>query len=305
MSEELDRLLRDSLEAQAESYQPRADGLSRIRARIAGRRAKLRWLVPSLAMAVAAAAVVGVTAVPLLLPGRNHVTPGAGRSTVASSARSPASTSQSSPSPIATAAGLPELTTLWPYQSRSRAAAREPGDVATGRLPYLGDARQTALRFVSDYLGYSDPLEVIRTEALEAGAGVVLGARNPNNALYEVTTVYLVRVTRADNAPYVVVRADAPRLRISDVSPGQPGVVSVSGYVGGSHEAVQVRLLTSAGREAASGNDGSVGALAPWRVILGGTAHPVPAGRYAVVARTLSDANGLLSELAVRPYSSS
>ncbi|PZS34775.1 MAG: hypothetical protein DLM59_04100 [Pseudonocardiales bacterium] len=294
MSDELDRLLRDTLETEALSYEPRGDGLTKIRSRIAARRARLRWLVPSLAMAAVAAAVAGVIAVPLVLPDRHPSTPAASHSTAPDPIGAPPSGSPSLP--------LQAITTLWPYQSRTQAAGREPGDLAAGRLPYLTDARQTALHFISDYLGLADPLEVIRTLPFEAGVGVVLGARNPNNQLYQVTTVYLVRVARGDNAPYVVVRANAPMLAISDVSPGQPGVISVSGTVGGPHEAVQVRLLTLDGHEAATGNDGSVGALTPWRVLLGNTAQPVPPGRYAVLARTLSDATGLLSELQVRPY---
>lgn len=298
MSDELDRLLRDALETEARSYEPGGDGLSRIRSRVTARRARRRWLMPSLAMAAVAAAVVGVIAVPSLVPHHDVSEPQPGQSTVAAPTVTPAP----QPHPSTPTAALPNLTTIWPYQNRALAAAREPADVARGRLPYLRDAKQTALHFVSDYLGYSDPVEVMAVLPLEAGAGVVLGARNPNNVLSEVTTVYLVRTSRGDDEPYVVVRADAPQLRIGDVSPGQRGVVSVSGTVGGPHEAVQLRLLTADGAQAAVGNDGSVGALAPWRVLLGSMTKPVPPRRYAVVARTLSDANGRLSELTVRPY---
>lgn len=298
MSDELDRLLRDTLETEALSYEPRGDGLTRIRSRISARRARRRWLVPSLAMAAVAAAVAGVIVIPGLLPDRHPSAPTPGQSSVAGPTASP--TPDTSPS--VTSSPLPNFATLWPYQSRDMAAAKEPGDVSSGRRPYLIDAKQTALRFVSDYVGFNDPLEVIRTQPMEAGVGVVLGNRNPNNQVYQVTTVYLLRVEKADTSPYVVARADAPLLRLTNVAPGQKGVVAVSGTVGGPHEAVLVRLLTADGREAASGNDGSVGALIPWRVLLGSMAKPVPPGRYAVVVRTLSDANGLLSELTVRAY---
>ncbi len=300
MSDDLDRLLRDTLETEALSYEPRGDGLSRIRSRITERRARRRWLVPSLATAAVAAAVAGVMFIPALLPDRHSSAPTPGQSTVIGPTGSPVPSTSVGPS--VTPSPLPDFATLWPYQSRSVAAAKEPADVASGRRPYLTDARQTALRFVTDYLGLNDPLEVIRTLPQEAGVGVVLGNRNPNNQLYQVTTIYLVRVQRSDASPYVVARADAPMLRLTDVSPGQAGIVVASGTVGGPHEAVLVRLLAADGREAAAGNDGSVGALFPWRVVLGSKAKPVPAGRYAVVVRTLSDANGLLSELTVRPY---
>ncbi len=300
MTDDLESLLRDSLEARANSYEPRGDGLSRIRSRVTARRRRRQWLMPTLSMAAVAAAVAGVIAIPILLPDQDAVAPGPAQSNVASPTGPSASGSPGQPD--GGGAGLPDMTTLWPYQSRSQAAAREPTDVRSGRLPFLADARQTALHFVNRYLGYSDPIEVIRTQPLEAGAGVVLGARNPNHALYEITTVYLVRVTRAADAPYAVVRADAPQLRISTVAPGQPGVVSVAGYVGGDHQAVQVRLVDARGVEVISGNDGAAGAIMPWRVVVGGRTNPVPAGRYAVVARTLSDANGQLNELAVRPF---
>lgn len=298
MSDELDRLLRDTLESEALSYEPRGDGLTKIRSRITARRARRRWLVPSLAMAAVAAAVAGVIVIPGLLPDRHSSAPTPGHSTAPTPSGSPAP----STSPSTTASPLPDFATLWPYQSRSAAAASEPADVASGRRPYLTDAKQTALRFVSDYLGFNDPLEVIRTQPMEAGVGVVLGNRNPNNQLYQITTIYLVRVQKADTSPYVVARADAPMLRLTDVSPGQAGIVVASGTVGGPHEAVLVRLLTANAREAAAGNDGSVGALFPWRVVLGSKTKPVPPGRYAVVVRTLSDANSLLSELTVRAY---
>ncbi len=305
MSEDFDRLLRETLESQARSYEPSGYGLTRIRGRITARRARLRWLVPSIGLAAVAAGVAGVLVLPSLVP--SPTTPD--RPPVAQSGSPDPSTSPSSASPSPSAAPtsstdaeLPDLVTVWPYPSRRQAAARAPSDVSSGRRAYLTDARATALRFVREYVGVTAPLQVVRTRPLGAGAGITLGRTNPNGQLFAVTTIYLVRVAKGDSAPYVVVRADAPGLEVTDVSPGQTGVVSVSGNVEGVHQSVLARLLDADGTVIAEGYDGAAGAERPWRVVLGNRAKPVPAGRYAVAAQTSSDADGFISELYVRPY---
>lgn len=300
MSDDLKRVLRDSLESEALSYEPRGDGLTRIRASIASRRDRLRWLLPSIALAAVAAGVVGVLVLPTWLP-----SPDPDRPQVAAPA-SPAATPEPSPDPSATAdpsspAPLPDLMTVWPYASRREAAAKAPADVAAGRLPNLSDPKSTALHFVREFFRVGGPLEVIRTGPLAAGAGVTLGRRNPNGRLFDVTTIYLVRVTYGDDAPYVVVWAHAPGLQVTDVSPDQDGGATVTGRVMGVHRSVQARLLGTGGRVVA-GAYGAAGAERPWRVVLGGPTSPIPAGRYAVAAQTSSDADGFISELVVQPY---
>jgi len=174
--------------------------------------------------------------------------------------------------------------------------------MASGKLPNLSDARTTALFFVRNYVRVLGPLEVVRTGPLEAGAGVTLGRRNPNGQLFDVTTIYLVRVARSDDAAYVVVRADAPRLRLTAVTRDQDGVVSVSGRVAGVPQSVQARLIDKNGRAVGGGYDGAAGADRAWKVVVGTTDNPVPTGSYAVVAQTASDADGFINELAVRAY---
>lgn len=295
MSDDFDQLMRDTLEQEAQAYEPSGDGLTRIRGRIAARRNRLRWLLPGVALAAAAAGVVGVLVLPTLLPSNETDQPPVGQSASPSSAPSA--------QPTGTPGQLPEIATVWPYSSRREAAAREPGDVASGRLPNLSDARTTALFFVRNYVRVLGPLEVVRTAPLEAGAGVTLGRRNPNGKLFDVTTIYLVRVAPGADAPYVVVRADAPSLRLTTVDRGQDDdVVTVNGQVAGVHQSVQARLIDNSGRAVGGGYDGAAGAERPWKVVIGTAAKPVPAGKYAVVAQTTSDADGFISELAVRAY---
>ncbi len=301
MSSDFDRLLRDTLETEALSYEPSGDGLTRIRSRVAARRARLRWLVPSVGLAAVAAAVAGVLVLPTLLP-----TPAPDRPPVAQSATpgptTVTSVKPSAGSPTPAPAQLPDMVTVWPYASRREAAEKAPDDVASGRLPYLTDARATALAFVKDYVKVNGTLEVVRSGPLGPGIGVTLGIRNPNDQLIEVTTVFLVQAARGSDPPYVVVRADAPRLTVTDVSAGTGGTVSVTGRVVGVHQSVRASLLNGSGAEVAQGYDGAVGEERPWRVTLGTTGDPVPPGRYALVAQTASDANGYISELVVVAY---
>ncbi len=303
MTDDLDRLLRDTLETEAQSYEPAGDGLTRIRTRVDARRARLRWLVPSIAIACTAAAVGGALAAPQLFPSHRSVAPpaahGSPSPTPTSSAVEPTpSTSTGAPT------ALPNLPTVWPYQSRTEAAASEPDDVASSALPYLSDPKATAMHFVANYVGIKDRLQVLKTGPVEAGVGVTLGRANPNGRLFAVTTVYLVRVARGDNAPYVVVRADGPDLRITDVSAGpQKGAVTVTGRVNSIDESVVARLLAADGLQVAIGPPGAAGPVAPWHVtMLGFDTGPVPAGQFAVVASTQSAADGLISQLAVKPY---
>lgn len=295
MSDDFDRLMRDTLEQEAQSYEPSGDGLTRIRSRIAARRNRLRWLLPGVALAAAAAGVAGVLVLPTLLPASEPGRPPVGQSATPSS---PAPSAQ----PTGPPGQLPDLATVWPYSSRREAAVRAPKDMASGKLPNLSDARTTALFFVRDHVRVLGPLEVVRTGPLEAGAGVTLGRRNPNGKLFDVTTIYLVRVAQGDDAPYVVVRADAPSLRLTTVTRGQDGVVTVNGRVAGVHQSVQARLIDQSGRAVGGGYGGAAGAERPWKVVIGTSANPVPAGSYAVVAQTTSDADGFISELAARSY---
>lgn len=301
MSDDFDRLMRDTLESEAQSYEPGGDGLTRIRSRIAAKRARLRWLLPGVALAAAAAGVAGVLVLPTVLPSTETDRPPVAQS------GSPGSTSAPSTLPSGTTGSpapgqLPDMVTVWPYSSRREAAARAPADMASGKLPNLADARTAALFFVRGYVRVLGPLEVVGTGAFEDGHGVILGRRNPTGRLFDVTTIYLVRVAQGDDAAYVVVRADAPGLRLTDVSRGQNGVVSVNGRVTGVHQSVQARMIDKSGRAVGGGYDGAASAERPWKVVIGTAANPVPAGSYAVVAQTTSDADGFISELAVRAY---
>src|SRR3954469_5553022 len=58
-----DALLRDSMQSEADTVMPAGDGLSRIQQRVSARRARLRWLRPTVALGSAAVlAIVGVGA---------------------------------------------------------------------------------------------------------------------------------------------------------------------------------------------------------------------------------------------------
>ncbi|MGB9375984.1 MAG: hypothetical protein WCB04_00530 [Mycobacteriales bacterium] len=300
MTEDFDRVVREALEQEALSHEPSGDGLTRIRARIDARRNRLRWLVPGVGLAAVTAAIVGVLVVPNLLPSS-----ATDRPPVSQLGSPGGSADPSTPAESPGTGPLQDMVTVWPYSSRSEATKREPAAVAAGQLPGLSDAKSAALYFVREFVRVLGPLQVLRTEPLEAGVGVTLGRANPNGQLFDVTTVYLVRVSREDSAPYVVVRADAPDLRITDVSSGGSTAVTVTGSVGGPHQSVQARLISTSGRPVAVGYDGAAGSEKPWKVVLGNAANVVPKGRYAVVAQTSSDADGYISQLVVLAYDQS
>lgn len=323
----LDRLLRETLERSAERYQPGADGLMRIRERISRRRTYRRWLVPAACLAAAAAVVGPAVLVPAMLgqsahqgPGRDGRAPVAGPvspNPVSPSPVSPSAAGSVSPTPAAptpsssvrtsanpsvspSATGspggqLPDLPTVWPYATRHLAAAGEPGLLAS--KPYLCDPARTAQHFLSDYLGITGPLSVTHTGPLGAGIAVTLGRANPAGQLSTVTTVYLVRVASGREEPYVVVRADAPGLKLA-ADPLGPG--RVSGGITGVDESILVRLLTAGtGRQVASGRTQAGGQDAAWQAPV--DYHRASAGSYAVVAQTDSAADGGIARITVAP----
>lgn len=299
MSDDFDRLMRDTLESEAQSYEPGGDGLTLIRARIAARRARRRWLLPGLALTAAAAGVAGVLVLPTVLPSGDVDRPPVAQSAPPTSTSTPTtqpSGASSSPAP----GQLSDMATVWPYASRREAAARAPAEIASGKYPDLTDARTAALSFVRIYVRVLGPLEVVRTGAFEAGTGVTLGRPNSSGRVFDVTTIYLIRVAGGDDAPYVVVRADAPGLEVTNVTRGADGVVSVNGRVDGANQSVQARLIDRSGR--AVGGGYAAGAQQPWKVVVGTPTKPVAPGSYAVVAQTASDADGFISGLAVRAY---
>lgn len=208
--DELERMLRRALAAEAGAVEPAGDGLQRIRARTR-RPARARWRVPALALAGTAALIAAVFVVPSVLRDPAPSTAGGG-------------TTQSGP-PAATlvpSAGVNDLPTVWPYPTRAEGFARAERDVAAGRYPDLTRADLAAVTFVGSYVGAAG-LTATSLGGWQAGLRMQV-----ERAGAVVSVVYLVRVRVGNDAPYVVVDATSPGLTL-DARPGLDGVVTAGG----------------------------------------------------------------------------
>jgi hypothetical protein len=223
---ELERMLRTALESEARRQEPAGDGLTMIRERVRNRRRWARWLKPTLALAAAAAVVTALIAAPPYLtsggakpalvdaaaPSRQvELSPPS--ATPAPATPTPSPTPQSAgPSdpwgtPIAGDRDLPDRVAIWPYPSRRIGHDRADSDVAAGRYPNLADPGQTAVDFVASYIGSEQGLTATRMGRADPGVQMLVQRRDAKGATVAVSNVFLVRVRKADNSPYVVLGA--------------------------------------------------------------------------------------------------
>lgn len=222
---ELDRLLRRALTEEASRLEPAGDGLVKIRQRVRGRRRWSRWAMPTLALAGAAALVAALVAAPSYLighGGRPALVGPAGQPAPLSepAATSPGATGTAVPSgpsspwgtPIAGDRSLPDRVAVWPYPSRRVGYQRADADVASGRYPDLVDPGRTAIDFVASYVGSAQGLSAVSLGPSGPGLQVLVQRGRPEQAPQPVSNVYLVRVRKADNSPYVVLGASRSRL---------------------------------------------------------------------------------------------
>lgn len=220
--DELERMLRRALAAEAGAVEPAGDGLQRIRARTR-RPARARWRVPALALAGTAALIAAVFAVPPVL--RDPAPSTAGGATAPSGPSAAGTLPGGSPSAADTpipSAGVNDLTTVWPYPTRAEGFARAERDVAAGRYPDLTRADLAAVTFVGSYVGAAG-LTATSLGGWQAGLRMQV-----ERAGAVVSVVYLVRVRVGNDAPYVVVDATSPDLTLT-AGPGLDGIVTAGG----------------------------------------------------------------------------
>ena len=213
MADQLEELLRRSLHTEAERVEPAGDGLRRIRERTARpSRGWSRWRTRTLVLAGAVAMVAALVAVPAVLP-----------------RLTPADSTAAAPTPPAwtqiPGAGVTDMRTVWPYPTRADGFRSAPADQAAGTYGDLSKPDRVAVRFIGSYLGPGSlsarsrgaQLAGIRIEVSRGGTPISL--------------VYLVRVRVGDDAPYVVVEAQAPdgSLTLDPVAAPASGPVTVRG----------------------------------------------------------------------------
>lgn len=288
--------LRQVLLAEAQTVTPAGDGLSQIRAKVARRRDRLRWLRPGLAVATAAAlGGVAVFAFSSLGESAERTL----RQDRQPASRPPSSTA--APAPVRSAPPTPPVSspayTIWPYTS--------PPKVSSGPPSYL-DPKQTALGFVR-YLQAAEVDQVLadETETTSAGAGrkVTLGRKMADGTVRAVTVVHLVRLGSGSTAPYAVTRA-AGAYTLKITSPGLAAPVrsplTVRGTIDGVHQSIRVEVRTPAGATPISAPVSAPGsATTGWSTPVSFAAPASGVG--TLVARTDSDAGDGAIQITAQP----
>src|SRR4051812_24491011 len=142
--------LREVLRAEAEGVVPAGDGLAHIRERTARRGALMRWFRP-LVVIGGAAVIAGGIALGFVLTGNDDTRlhqdpppPGAS----AGPTETPTATPTPAPGPGVAALTLPVGLPLWPFPDGASAGA--------SLASVTSDPGQTALRFTTQHLGFTD-----------------------------------------------------------------------------------------------------------------------------------------------------
>src|SRR3954447_15294604 len=244
-----DALLRDSMHGEAETVMPAGDGLSRIQQRVTARRARLRWLRPTVALGSAVVlAIAGVGAYAAVHGGGGTAsidTPPATHGPSETPTPEP-TPSQTSAPPVAHAA-FPKRA-IFPFAPAKDERAWEQ-QAAEGHSPAWGDPRAVATFWVTNFLQMPSVNQVVRQVSTPKKVDVTLGRMQSdaaNQRQIAVTTVHLVKYGKA----WIVTGAtdDSGLLRITSPAAGAAvtSPLVASGPGGGIHRAaaVQVRDAT-------------------------------------------------------------
>ena len=301
---ELEALLRRTLAEQAGRVEPAGDGLSRIRARTRRRRGLWsRWSVPALALAGAAAVIVGIAVLPSVRPLGDgpSLPPGARSSAPATAPTSPPAAQATIPG-----AGVVDMATVWPYPTRREGFEKAAGDIAAGTYGDLSRPDYTAVAFVESVVGPGQ-----RLTATPAGRHLAGLRMEVKRGATSVSLVYLVRVRVGDDAPYVVVNATRSDLDPSLTLSTPPRVAGSGGVVARGtvrrDEGEPVPVLNVELRQPGRGQPlarqaGTVvgpGPVRGWSARL--VPSPAPDSATAAVVAWTADAGGRLLEFVAAP----
>lgn len=279
--------LRDLLRSEAATIVPAGDGLARIRERIARRRRARLWVVPSAALATAAA----VGAFFLLTPDTRRTATLQPGQTPSTSAPEP-STSHSPIPVVPDDGGMPlEGAAIWPFTSQAQASQWSQ------EYPYAQNGLEVGRHFVSDFLG----LEGVSVSEPCVSCGAL--ELDVNGSQIGSITLARVGVGFAGGhgtQVYTVVRVRGLDLTIDSPKPGAgiASPTSVSGRAGQPDEHVALRLLSQAGKELASGG-AQAGREVPWSTSLSWSSESWTHG--AIVGVTRSAKDGALSRVVAVP----
>jgi hypothetical protein len=284
--------LRPILRQQADAISPAGDGLSRIQARVAARRTRLRRLLPALALGAAVVIAGAAFGIVSLTRGDDG-----GKQSIDVATGGPTTSTESpSVSPTATLPTLP-ANAVWPFTSASEAAA------ATADA-WHSDPVATATSFVQDYLGMKALDRVTKQVVTGDTAEVSIGRQLPSESK-QVMTATTVQLSRWQNgtAPVVWLVTGATDDLLKPAAPNVGDAVSspltVSGPGFGVDESMTVDVRASHAAKPLGTGHTSVGSGGPWSLNVSFTKTNEPVGM--VVAWTASALDGAPARVAVVP----
>lgn len=291
--------LRDLLKQEATTVVPTGDGLARIQARVARRRRLRLVLLPGAALATAGAAAAFFLLGPTT--GQNTLTQVPGGTPTGEATPAPSFTCPDGVTVVVIEGPCPSLAptttngyagpALWPFTSASEAEAWQSDH---GDKPWAGNATQVVQHFADDFLA----LPGLSAQQLGPPSG------NQVSLLAGGLRVGVVNLAQlgGDHGPYTVEAVIASDLSMTtpriedDAAISSP--TSVTGRIQGVDENVQLRLITSAGKQIAAGAAPG-GTEVPWHASLSWS--DTSWTRAAIVAVTRSPKDGSVNRLVVVP----
>jgi hypothetical protein len=275
--------LRDLLRSEATTIVPGGEGLARIRARIERRRRLRTWLVPSAVLATAGAAAAFF----LLTPDDRRTAtlqPGQTPTATATEEPSPAATTTMAPVP-ADDGGIPlDRPAIWPFTTQAQASSWVDDH---GSVPWAENGLEVGRHFVADYLGLKEvhvaqtcvSCDVLHLDVNGRSVGeITLGRIGAGFASGQGTHVYTVLAVGGTDLTVTTPKAGA----------GITSPTSVTGRITGVDEHVQLRLLSTEGRELATGG-AQAGSAVPWSATLTWSRTDWSAGAIVGVTRSMKD----------------
>jgi hypothetical protein len=276
------------LREQAETVTPGADGLTKIRRRLAHKRRARLFVLPGAALVTAAA-----VAAFFVLPGGSqpstlNVVPG----DTTGPSSSPAGIVEPSPTTDPLAGRDLYANATWPFTSQEQADAWTHDH---GSMPWAGDKVAVAQHFVDDFLGLKGV--TVDPQCPECFEKSLLG---PGMKSHEGSIGDLALGGGKDSGPYSVFNVTLDSMIVT--SPAQFDRVSspltVTGKVVGVDENIALRLIISDGRTIATASV-PAGSGAPWSALLNWTksdwSHAV------IVGVTRSAKDGSVNRIIAQP----
>jgi hypothetical protein len=149
-----------------------------------------------------------------------------------------------------TAAAAFRYQPLYPFRTLDEADAWTRRYATSGDEPWHLDANQTALRFTTEFLRFTEINRVLETRTADDGAHVTVGYTPEDGRSATAAVIHLARFGTGPNAPWEVVGTDDTTLSLTTPPYGARSAspLAVGGRITGVDESlrVEVRQLSSA-----------------------------------------------------------